>query len=98
MTASLRRELVVAALLGVAFFLLASFSMRFAREAGQLAAIWPANALLLVALLRAPGGDRRLRLAGGWLGGLVASRIPPAVLRWVVVTVGVAVAIVYFVK
>ena len=72
MTASLRRELVVAALLGVAFFLLASFSMRFAREAGQLAAIWPANALLLVALLRAPGGDRRLRLAGGWLGNLAA--------------------------
>ena len=72
MTQALRRELVVAALLGVAFFLLARFSMSFAREPGHLASIWPANALLLVALLRAPGGDRRLRLAGGWLGNLAA--------------------------
>ena len=37
-------------------------------------------------------------LVGGWLGGLVASRIPPAVLRWVVVTVGVAVALYYLVR
>ena len=37
-------------------------------------------------------------LVGGWLGGLVASRIPPAVLRWVGVTIGVAVAIAYFAR
>ena len=37
-------------------------------------------------------------LAGGWIGGLVASRIPPAVLRWVVVTVGVVVAVIYIVR
>jgi len=37
-------------------------------------------------------------LAGGWLGGLVASRIPPAVLRWVVVVIGVAVATIYLVR
>ncbi len=37
-------------------------------------------------------------LAGGWIGGRIASRIPPAVLRWVVVTIGVAVAIIYFAK
>jgi len=37
-------------------------------------------------------------MAGGWIGGLVASKIPPAVLRWLVVTIGVAVSIVYFVR
>lgn len=37
-------------------------------------------------------------MAGGWLGGVVASKIPPAVLRWLVVTIGVAVSIVYFVR
>ncbi len=37
-------------------------------------------------------------LAGGAVGGVVASRIPPAVLRWAVVTLGVIVAAVYFVK
>jgi uncharacterized membrane protein YfcA len=36
--------------------------------------------------------------AGGALGGLVASRIPPAVLRWTVVALAVVVAIVYLVK
>ena len=37
-------------------------------------------------------------MAGGWIGGAIASRIPPAVLRWTVVTIGVAIAIVYFVR
>ncbi|MBA3539409.1 MAG: sulfite exporter TauE/SafE family protein [Deltaproteobacteria bacterium] len=37
-------------------------------------------------------------LLGGALGGLVASRVPPAVLRWMVVTTGIGVSIVYFVK
>lgn len=37
-------------------------------------------------------------LAGGALGGMVASRIPPAVLRWTVVVLAVVVAIVYLVK
>ncbi len=37
-------------------------------------------------------------LVGGWLGGLVASRISPVVLRWAVVTLGVAVAIYYFAR
>jgi len=37
-------------------------------------------------------------LAGGALGGLVASRIPPAVLRWTIVALAIVVAIIYLVK
>jgi uncharacterized protein len=37
-------------------------------------------------------------LAGGVLGGRVASRIQPALLRWIVIAVGLAVAAVYFVR
>ena len=37
-------------------------------------------------------------LAGGVLGGRVASRIKPAVLRWMVVTTGLIVAIIYFMR
>jgi uncharacterized membrane protein YfcA len=37
-------------------------------------------------------------LVGGVLGGRLAGRIPPAVLRWIVVTVGVVVALVYLVR
>lgn len=37
-------------------------------------------------------------LAGGMLGGRVASRIQPVVLRWIVITIGVVAAIVYFVR
>jgi hypothetical protein len=37
-------------------------------------------------------------LGGGALGGRLASRIKPSVLRWVVVVIGVTVAIIYLVK
>lgn len=37
-------------------------------------------------------------LAGGMIGGRLAGRIKPGVLRWVVVVIGVIVAIIYFVK
>lgn len=37
-------------------------------------------------------------LAGGAIGGAIASRVPAAVLRWLVVTVGLAVAGIYFWK
>jgi uncharacterized membrane protein YfcA len=37
-------------------------------------------------------------LAGGALGGLLAGRVPPQTLRWIVVAVGAAVAVVYFVQ
>lgn len=37
-------------------------------------------------------------LTGGWLGGRVAGRVPPKLLRWIVVTIGVVVAIIYLVR
>ncbi len=37
-------------------------------------------------------------LLGGMLGGRLAGRIQPAVLRWLVVTVGVVVAVIYWVR
>ena len=37
-------------------------------------------------------------LVGGALGGLFASRIPPAVLRWTVIALAVVVAIIYLMK
>jgi uncharacterized membrane protein YfcA len=45
------------------------------------------------ALLMAVGA-----LVGGALGGKLAGRIKPAVLRWLVVTIGVIIAIVYFIR
>jgi uncharacterized membrane protein YfcA len=49
--------------------------------------VWP------VALVMAVGA-----LAGGALGGRLAGRLNPAVLRWLVVTIGVVVAIIYLVR
>jgi uncharacterized protein len=37
-------------------------------------------------------------LIGGWLGGKLAGKVKPAMLRWMVVTIGVVVAIIYFVR
>lgn len=49
--------------------------------------VWPV-ALLMMAFA----------LAGGALGGRLAGRIKPSVLRWVVVSIGVVVAVIYFVR
>lgn len=49
--------------------------------------VWP------VALVMMGGA-----LAGGALGGRLAGRIRPATLRWVVVTIGVIVAVIYFIR
>jgi len=49
--------------------------------------VWPA------ALVMAVGA-----LAGGALGGRLAGRVRPATLRRVVVTIGVIIAIIYFVR
>jgi hypothetical protein len=37
-------------------------------------------------------------LIGGWLGGRLAGRIKPSTLRWTVVTIGVIVSVIYFVR
>ncbi len=49
--------------------------------------IWSAAAVMAIAAL-----------IGGALGGMVASRMNPTVLRWIVVAIGAAMAIVYWVK
>jgi uncharacterized membrane protein YfcA len=49
--------------------------------------VWPAAIVMMVCAL-----------AGGTLGGRLASRIKPQVLRWIVVVVGVVVSILYFVR
>jgi uncharacterized membrane protein YfcA len=37
-------------------------------------------------------------LIGGSVGGKLAGRINPIILRWVVVVIGVIVAVIYFIK
>lgn len=37
-------------------------------------------------------------LFGGWLGGKLAGKVKPATLRWLVVTIGVVVALIYLVR
>lgn len=49
--------------------------------------LWPVAALLAVSAL-----------AGGVLGGRLASKIKPATLRWAVVSIGLVVAVIYFVR
>jgi uncharacterized membrane protein YfcA len=49
--------------------------------------VWSAAAVMAVGAL-----------AGGAVGGRLAGRIRPATLRWIVITVGLVVAIVYFVR
>jgi uncharacterized membrane protein YfcA len=49
--------------------------------------LWPAAAVMAVGAL-----------LGGMLGGRLAGRIKPATLRWVVIGIGVTVAVIYFVR
>jgi uncharacterized membrane protein YfcA len=37
-------------------------------------------------------------LLGGVLGGKLAGKIQPSILRWLVVTIGVVVALIYFIR
>jgi uncharacterized membrane protein YfcA len=46
-----------------------------------------------IALVMAVGA-----LAGGVLGGKLAGKIKPSTLRWTVVTIGVIISIIYFVR
>jgi hypothetical protein len=55
--------------------------------------IFSGNVLWPAAIVMAVGA-----LIGGALGGKLAGRIKPSTLRWVVVTIGVIVSIIYFVK
>lgn len=55
--------------------------------------LFSGQVLWLVALVMAVGA-----LLGGVLGGKLAGKIQPSVLRWVVVTIGIVVAVIYFVR
>ncbi|WP_269715488.1 sensor histidine kinase [Caulobacter sp. NIBR2454] len=48
-------------------------SLAFAREAGQFAAIWPANAVILALMLRAPRPFRLWMIVAGYVGMVAAS-------------------------
>jgi PAS domain S-box-containing protein len=62
---------VKAFLLGAATFgLLALLSLLFAREAGRVAAIWPANGALLALVLLRPKTERAALIGGAFLGNL----------------------------
>lgn len=49
--------------------------------------IWPAAGVMAICAL-----------AGGALGGRLASKINPSVLRWLVVSIGLIVSVIYFLK
>lgn len=55
--------------------------------------VFSGQVVWLVALVMMVGA-----LAGGAIGGKLAGRIKPSTLRWVVVTIGVAVSIIYFIR
>ncbi|MFY8207963.1 MAG: ATP-binding protein [Caulobacter sp.] len=72
-TFSLSNALLRDVALFAAFFVVAIFCLSFVKAAGRVAAVWPANAVLFVALLRAPPGHVRKSLAIGWLANLAAN-------------------------
>ncbi|HRK89223.1 MAG TPA: sulfite exporter TauE/SafE family protein [Anaerolineales bacterium] len=55
--------------------------------------LFSGHVLWTAALVMAVGA-----LIGGWLGGKLAGKIKPSTLRWTVVTIGLIVAIIYFVR
>jgi len=67
------RSVLMGLALFAAFFVVAVLSLSFAKAAGRVAAVWPANAVLFVVLLRAPSGRVRQCLAIGWLASLAAN-------------------------
>ena len=67
-----------------------SFSVNFA---AAIFFLFSGKVIWLVALVMAVGA-----LIGGNLGGRLAGRVQPATLRWMIVTIGVVVAIIYFLR
>ena len=55
--------------------------------------VFSGQVVWLIALVMAVGA-----LAGGALGGRLAGRIKPSTLRWTVVTIGIIIAVVYFLR
>ncbi|MCB1807252.1 MAG: hypothetical protein KDJ99_19525, partial [Candidatus Competibacteraceae bacterium] len=63
-----------ALLLSLGFFLAAVIGIDLTREAGNVAALWPPNALLLAALLRTPPAAR-WRVWPLYLSGCLAANV-----------------------
>jgi uncharacterized protein len=61
--------------------------------AAALVFVFSGQVVWLVALVMMVGA-----LAGGAIGGRLAGRIQPSTLRWIVVTIGVTVSIIYFIR
>ena len=68
----------------IAFFVNATAAVFFVFS-GQV--VWPVVLVMAVC-----------SLFGGWLGGKLARKVKPASFRWLVVTIGVSVAVIYFIK
>jgi len=68
-------SLMRCALVATGVFALASVSLAAPREVGQLAAVWPANALVLALLLRADRASWGKTLIAGLLGNLAAQLV-----------------------
>lgn len=65
---------VRAFLIGAAAFgVLALLSLMFAREAGRVAAIWPANGVLLALILLRPRAERAALIGGAFLGNVAVT-------------------------
>src|ERR1700750_279615 len=59
--------------LGVAVSVLAALSTWFTRVTSHVAVVWPANAIVVAALLRAPDKDRWGLLLGAFAGNVLAN-------------------------
>ncbi len=67
---------ILALLIGAAAFgLLAFLSLTFAREAGRVASIWPANGAILALILLRPRKERWWLIGGGLIGNVVADML-----------------------
>jgi PAS domain S-box-containing protein len=73
---------------GAAVFLLSWLSIAFTRELGGVTAVWPANAVIVAALLRSEPKRWPLRLLAGF-GGLLAGSLANGATSWTAVGLNV---------
>ena len=75
MTAFWRRNALAAAATFAGFFAIALCSLLFTKIFGRVAAVWPANAFLLVMLLKARPESRLTQAAAAWLANVAADLV-----------------------
>lgn len=90
-------RVVATLLIGAALFaILAFFSLTFAREAGRVASIWPANGALLALVLMRPRSDRAGLICGAVIGGFLINQVMgdgPAIAAGLALANGVEIAL-----